>query len=448
MILKNKEATENSHVKLTIEVEKDIFADACAKAYKKNAKDITIPGFRKGKAPRNIIEKMYGKGFFYEDAVNALYREALADAIKEAELDVVSDNIAVEIEAVSEEGFTFTANVPVKPEVSVADYKGIEAEKLIVNVTDEQVAHELEHAQKRGARMTEVDDRAAENGDTAIFDFAGYVDGVAFDGGTAEGYELVLGSGQFIPGFEEQMVGHNIGEEFDVNVKFPEEYHAEELKGKEAVFKIKLHGLKKEELPEIDDDLAADNGFDTLDEYKADIKENLVKRAEAESNRAFDEKLLVALADLVEADIPDEMFDEEADRELEQWAYRLSSQGLSIDDYMKYTGMDVDALRAQFRPQAVTQVKIRLALEKIAELEKFEASEDEIAEEYKKLAEMYQRSEDEIKAAIPEEGVKHDILVEKALGVIRDNAKVNMVEKYAHADGCDCDECNHEEDND
>ncbi len=448
MILKNKEATENSHVKLTIEVEKDVFADACAKAYKKNAKDISIPGFRKGKAPRNIIEKMYGKGFFYEDAVNALYKEALAEAIKEAELDVVSDNIAVEIESVGDEGFTFTANVPVKPEVSVADYKGIEAEKLIVNITDEQVSHELEHAQKRGARMTEIDDRAAENGDIALFDFAGYVDGVAFDGGTAEGYELTLGSGQFIPGFEEQMVGHSIGEEFDVNVKFPEEYHAEELKGKDAVFKIKLHGLKKEELPEIDDDLAADNGFDTLDEYKADIKENLVKRAEAESNRAFDEKLLVALADLVEADIPDEMFEEEADRALEQWAYRLSSQGLSIEDYMKYTGMDVDALRAQFRPQAVTQVKIRLALEKIAELEAFEASEDEIAEEYKKLAELYQKSEDEIKTLIPEEGIKHDLLVEKALGVIRDNAKVNMVEKYSHEDGCDCDECNHEEDND
>ncbi len=445
MILKNKEVKENSHVKLTVEVEQEVFAAACAEAYKKNAKDITIPGFRKGKAPRNIIEKMYGKGFFYEEAVNALYKTALADAIKEAELDVVSDNIAVEIESVGDEGFTFTALVPVKPEVSVADYKGIEAEKLIVNVTDEQVDHELEHAQKRGARMTEIDDRAAENGDTALFDFAGYVDGVAFDGGTAEGFELVLGSGQFIPGFEEQMVGHNIGEEFDVNVKFPEEYHAEELKGKDAVFKIKLHGLKKEELPEIDDDLAADNGFDTLDEYKADIKENLVKRAEAEANRAFDEKLLVALADLVEADIPDEMFEEEADRELEQWAYRLSSQGLSIEDYMKYTGMDVDALRANFKPQAVTQVKIRLALEKIAELEGLEASEDEIAEEYNKLAEIYKKEADELKTLIPEDGIKHDLLVEKALGIIRDNAKVNMVEKYSHDEDCDCEECNHAE---
>lgn len=444
MILKNKEATENSHVKLTVEVEKEVFAEACTAAFKKNVKDITVPGFRRGKAPRSVIEKIYGKGFFYEEAVNALYKDALDAALKEAELDIVSDNIAVEIESVGDEGFTFTANVPVRPEVTIENYKGLEAEKLIVNVTDEQVEHELEHAQQRGARVTEVDDRAAENGDVAVFDFEGFVDGVAFDGGKAENFELELGSGQFIPGFEEQMVGHSAGEDFDVNVTFPEEYHAEELKGKAAVFKIRLHSIKKTELPTIDDELAADNGFDTLDEYKADIKENLVKKAEDEANHAFDEKLLITLADLIEADIPDEMFEEEAAHELEQWAYRLSSQGLSIDDYMKYTGTDIDTLRANFKPQAVTQVKIRFALEKIAELEALEATEEEITEEYKKLAEVYHKSEEDIRKLIPEEGIKHDVLVEKALGVVRDNAKVNMVEEYTHADDCDCDECHHD----
>lgn len=446
MSVKNVEKTEHSHVKLTIEVGAEKFAEACAAAYKKKAKNITVPGFRKGKAPRSIIEKMYGESFFYEDAVNETYGAELDAAIKEAGIEPVSSNIGVEMESVNENGYVFTANVPVKPDVKVACYKGIEAEKVIANVTDEQIENEIQNARKRNARITEVDDRPAENGDEAVFDFAGYVDGVAFDGGTAENYSLVLGSGQFIPGFEEQMVGHSIGEEFDVNVKFPEEYHADNLAGKDAVFKIKLHALKKEELPEVDDDFAADNGFDTVDAYKASVKEDLMKKAQAASDNEFDQKLLTELADLIDADIPDEMYDDMANEQLEQWAYRLRSQGLSIDDYMKYTGMDIDTLRAEFRPQAVTQVKIRLALEKIAELEKFDANEEEIKAEYEKLAKTYERSDEEIRKIIPEDGIKHDIVVDKAMALIRDTAKAKMVEKPSHDDDCDCEECHHHDD--
>ena len=424
MSLKSCTTTEPNRRKLEIAVDAETFEKACAAAYRKNVGKLNVPGFRKGKAPRNIIERMYGKEFFYEDAVNALYPDALDAAIKEGGLEYVDDNIDLDVVSIGEEGLVFTAVITVKPEVKLGEYKGIKVERKAVSVSDEDVDKEFDRIRERDARIVNVEDRAAQNGDTAVFDFAGYVDDVAFEGGTAENYSLELGSGQFIPGFEEQMVGHNAGEEFDVNVTFPEEYHAEELKGKPAVFKIKLHSLTTKELPEADDEYAKDKDFDTLADYKADIRKHLEEHAEQHAKADADEKLIDALIETLEADIPEAMFERRIDNSIQEFAYRLQSQGLDINTYMSYMGGDVSALRDQMRPNAEHQVKMRLALEYIVKAENITVSDEELDAEFAKLAEMYSMEIDAVKKAINAEDLREDLAVEKALEIVRENAEI------------------------
>ncbi len=415
--------------KLEIEVDAETFKAAYNKVFAKQTAKLTVPGFRKGKAPKALIEKMYGKEAFYEDAVNEVYPEALEWAIKEGGLAYVDDKIDLDVSKVDEEGLVFSAVITVKPEVKIEGYKGLKAERPCVNVSDEDVMKDIDATRDRNARTVAVSDRALENGDIAVFDFEGFVDGVPFEGGKAEKYTLTIGSGQFIPGFEEQMVGHSIDEEFDVNVTFPEEYHAEELKGKEAVFKIKLYEIKVRELPELDDEFVKDiSEFDTVDEYKADVKAQLEKKAAEKAEDAVGENLTEQLIGLVEADIPEAMFTNRVDDNIRDFAYRLQSQGLRLEDYLMYTGGSIDALRESMRGQAENQVKLRLGLEKIVELEGIEVSDEELDEEFAKLAEQYQMDVEAVKSAIPADGLKGDLAVDKAIKFVRENAEISDCE--------------------
>lgn len=423
MSVKNVTTAEKNQVKLELVIAKADFDAAVDKAFRKNASKISVPGFRKGKAPRGIIEKMYGKGVFYEDALNDILPDELAKAVEEKKLDVVS-RPEIEVGDINDEGVEVTAVYYVKPEVTLKDYKGIEATKTLKTVSDEDVLHEIEHARERASRMVEVD-RAAEKGDFATIDYLGTVDGVAFDGGKDEGHKLELGSGAFIPGFEDQIIGHKVGDSFDVNVTFPEEYHAEELKGKAAVFAVKLHKLEVKELPALDDEFAKDvSEFDTLDEYKADVRANIEKRYADIANGDVDAQLKQALTEKVEADIPECMFENEIEAMLQDYSYRMQSQGISMEMYMKYTGMTVENLKEQFKPQAESQVKLQLALEKIVELEKIVASDEELEAEYKKLADAYKMDVEKIRTAIAPEMLKKDIEANKAIAVVRDSAKI------------------------
>ncbi len=435
MTLKSCTVADTNRRKLEIEIDAASFEAAVAAAYRKNVGKFSIPGFRKGKAPRHIIEKMYGAEFFYEEAVNAIYPDALEAAIKEAELDYVDDNIDLDVVSISkEEGLVFTAVVTVKPEVKMGEYKGLKVERKAVEITDEAVEGEFERVRARDARIVDVDDRPAQNGDTAVFDFAGYVDDVAFEGGTAENYSLELGSGQFIPGFEEQMVGHSAGEEFDVNVTFPEEYHAAELAGKPAVFKIKLHSLSTKELPEADDEYAKDKDFDTLADYKADIRKHLEEHAEEHAKAEIDEKLIDALIDILEAEIPEAMFERRIDHNIQEFGYRLQSQGLDLNTYMQYMGGDVSALRDQMRPGAEHQVKMRLALEYIVKAENITVTDEDLEAEYTKIAEAYGMEVEAVKNAIPAADLTGDLAVEKAMAFVRDNAVITVVDDDETAD--------------
>ena len=424
MSLKEKKLLEKNKYCLTIAVDKDTFNDAVTKVYKKQAKRITIPGFRRGKAPRAIIEKMYGKGVFYEDAVNEVLPDAYEAAASESGLKIVG-RPEFDIESVDENGVVITANVYVKPEVKIDDYKGIEVTKAPVVVEDSEVDAEIDRVRERNARITDVEDRAAETGDIANIDFDGYVDGKQFEGGKADGHELTLGSHAFIEGFEDQIVGHKIGDEFDVNVTFPEDYHATELAGKPAVFKVKLNSLKVKELPAADDELATmASEFDTLAEYKADIKAKITERKEAAADREVEGKLIDALVDKIDADIPECMFDEEVENLVRDMDSNLRMQGLDLATYLKYTGMDMDAVRAEMRPRAISQVKTRLALEKIAEIENIEATEDEIGEELDKIAKAYGVEVDRVKTMVPEDGVAEDVKVRKAIELVKAEAKI------------------------
>ncbi len=423
MSLKSANKTENNRVELTVEVDAATFEAAVANAYKKNVKKMNIPGFRKGKAPRHYIEKIYGTGVFYEDAVNALYPTALDEAIKESGYEYVEDKIDLDVESVGEEGLVFKAVITVKPEIEVGEYKGLKASKKVDDVTDEDVNAELAKLQDRNSRLVSVEDRAAAMGDTVVFDFDGYVDDTAFEGGKAEGYSLVLGSNQFIPGFEDQIVGKKIDEEFDVNVTFPEDYHAEELAGKPAVFKCKLHEIKCKELPELNDDFAKDcSEFDTLDELKADLKKKTEERRTAEAENAFENQLLDQLAEQVQGDIPEAMYRNRVDESVREFEYRLQSQGLNLQMYLQYTGMDAEAFREGFRPQAEKQVKVRLALEKIVALENIVPTDEDVEAEYTRLAEQYQMEADKVKAAIPAADLTRDIAVDKALKLVKEAA--------------------------
>ena len=426
MSLTKNEAIEKNRYELQFSVDKATFDDAVTKVFRKKAKNINVPGFRKGKAPRAIIEKMYGAGIFYEDAINDLIPDAYADALKEAALETVGQP-EFDIVSLDDNGLVLSAKVYVKPEVEIKDYVGIEVEKEVVSVTDEELDKEIELVRERNSREIEVSDRAAEIGDTAVIDFEGFCDGVAFEGGKGTDYALKLGSGSFIPGFEEQVAGKNINEEFDVNVTFPTEYHAAELAGKEAVFKVKIHSLTKVELPELDDDFAKDvSEFDTFDEYKADLKAKIEKRHETQADRAVEEKLMDALIEKLEADIPEPMFVAETENFVRDYDTRLRSQGLDLNTYFKYTGMNLDALREQMRPQAERQVKARLALEKIAVLENIEVSEDDINAEYEKIATAYGIELDQVKASIDAEAIAADMKVQKAMELVTKNADVTV----------------------
>ena len=370
---------------------------------------------------------MSGPGVFYEDAVNDLYPTALDEAINESGYEYVEDKIDLDVVSVGkEEGLVFKAVITVKPEVEVGEYKGLKADKKVEEVTDADVDKEVEKLQDRNSRLVAVEGRAAENGDTVTFDFEGFVDDKAFDGGKAENYTLTLGSGQFIPGFEDQLAGKNTDDEFDVNVTFPEDYNAEELAGKPAVFKCKLHEIKTRELPELNDEFAKDvSEFDTLDELKNDLKDKLQHQREHAAEDAFESQLLEQLVSGLKAEIPEAMFERRVDESVREFEYRLQSQGLNLDTYLQYTGMDMDAFRKGFREQAEKQVKIRLVLEKIAALEEIAPTEEELDAEFAKLAEQYKMDVEKVKAFIPAKELSKDLAVGKAMDMVKETAVVN-----------------------
>lgn len=429
MSLKSQNKIDTNRVELEVVVDAETFEKGLAAAFKKQSKKISIPGFRKGKAPRAFVEKYFGKEVFYEDAVNALYPDALDEAVKEAGLEVIQDKIDFDVKEVGPQGFTFTAALTTKPEVTIENYKGIEAVKKSAEVTDEDIDAEIKKVQERNSRMVTVEDRAAQNDDIAVIDFEGFLNGEPFEGGKGENYSLTLGSGQFIPGFEEQIVGHNTGDEFEVNVTFPEDYQAEELKGKATTFKCKLHEIKMKELPEVDDEFVKDvSEFDTLADYKEDLKKKLAESKEKEAADDLENQLIDKLVELVQGEIPEAMYENKIADSIREFGYRLQSQGLNLDTYMKYTGMNVDQMKEGFRPQAERQVKLRLALEKIAALEELKAGEEDLNQEYQKIAEQYKMEADKIKELIPAAELEKDICVEKAINLVCDNANIKDAE--------------------
>ena len=424
MALKSTNMTETNTYEVEVTVDGETFMDAVDKIYKKEAKRIQVPGFRKGKAPRSIIERMYGEDVFYDEAIQDCYPDALEEACKEAKLKIVTVT-DVEVEEEGKDGFTFKAVVIVEPEIGISDYDGIEIEKLSAEVTDEMIDEEIDRVRERNSRMVTVEDRAAENGDTVVFDFEGFCDGEAFEGGKAEEYNLELGSGSFIPGFEEQLVGHSTGDEFTIDVKFPEEYHSEELKGKDAQFRIKLHEIKVKELPELDDDFVMDvSEKDTVAEYREALKEEIAERLEDEAERDFNDKLTNALIEKVEGEIPEQMFKKEAQSMIREMDANLRRQGMDFDTYMKYTGMDAESVLNMYMPEAQRRVKLRLALKKIAELENIEPSGEDIEAEYDRMAEEFNMTAEKVEELIPAENVKEDLAVQLAMEHVKDKAVI------------------------
>lgn len=424
MSLNSSKLIEKNLYELKIGIDAETFGAAVNSVFRKQVRNITVPGFRKGKAPRAIIEKMYGKGVFYEDAINQLIPEAYENALKEAAIDAVGQP-EFDVESVDENGVVLIAKVYVKPEVKIEGYKGIEVTRKVERTTAAEVKAEIDRVRDRNSRMIDVEDRAAKKGDTANINYEGFVDGKAFDGGKGEGYDLILGSGQFIPGFEDQIVGHNIGDEFDVVVTFPEEYHAKELAGKEATFKTKLNGLKLKELPAADDEFARDvSDFDTFAEYEADVKAKITKRKEDAADSEVEGQLIDALIEKLDADIPETMFVTETENFVRDYDTRLRMQGLDLKTYFHYTGLNLDALREQLRPQAEKQVKTRLALEKIAELENITVADEDVEAEYARLAEMYGMEADKVKETVKAEDIAADLKVKKAVDLVKEAAVV------------------------
>lgn len=421
------EKLEKNMAKLTIEVSAEEFEKGIQAAYLKEKGKISLPGFRKGKAPRKMIEKMYGVGVFYEEAANNVMPMAYSNAAKESELEIVSnpDIDIVQIEA--GKPFIFTATVAVKPEVTLGEYKGVEVKKADLTVTDEEIEAELKKEQEKNSRTVNVDDRAVENGDMIKLDFEGFVDGVAFDGGKGENYDLTIGSNSFIPGFEDQLVGAKIGEDVDVNVTFPEEYHAKDLAGKAAVFKCKVNAISVKELPELDDEFAQEvSEFDTLDEYKADVKKNLEEKKAADAKTAKENEAVDKAVENAQMDIPDPMIDSQVEQMINDYARRLQSQGLSMEQYMQFTGTTMDALKEQVRPQALTQIKSRLVLEKIAEVENIQISDEKLDEELAKMAESYKMELDKLKELMGDyekDQMKKDMAVQEAVTLVAEAAK-------------------------
>ena len=425
------EKLEKSMAELQFSIDAEAFKGAVADVFKKEGKKYSVPGFRKGKAPRSLIEKMYGADVFTYDAINELFPAAYEAAVKEAGIEPVG-RPEVSVDAASEtEGVTLTVKVAVMPEVKVGNYNGLTVEKTVHTVTDETVDAELKRVQERNAREL-TREGAAENGDIADIDFEGFVDGVAFEGGKAEHYNLTLGSGSFIPGFEDQIVGHSAGEEFDVNVTFPEEYQAAELAGKAAVFKIKLHEVKYKELPALDDELAKDcSEYDTLEEFKESIRKNNQEQLDKQDDLAVENALVDQVIESMEAEIPQAMYDTRMDEMVNDFAFRVEQQG-RLEDYLKYMGQTVDQFRASFMPQAEKQVKIRLALEAVAAAENIEASEEDVSAEIKRIADQYKMEEDKVRELVNVDDLKKDLAINKAIDFIKSHA--NIVEKAAEAE--------------
>ena len=425
MSLKATNNVETNKYELEIEISAEDFEAAIEKAYLKARKNIAMPGFRKGKAPRKLIEKEYGEQVFFEDAVNLLYAPVVNGAVEESGLELVT-RPEVEVTEISKEnGVKLKATCITKPEVEVKDYKGIEVEKVVNPVTDEDINKQLDALREKNVTVETVDDRAAENGDDVVIDFEGFKDDVAFEGGKAEDFTLSLGSGQFIPGFEDQIVGHNAGEDFDINVTFPEEYQVKELAGAPAVFKIKLKSISKKVMPELDDDMVKDSTeFDTVDEYKADVKKKLEKANEKHADSEVEAKIFDKVIENMTAEIPQVMFDNRVNEMISELEQRLAPQGISLDLYMQYTGQTIDTVKKAYAEQAEKQVKLRLALEKIAKLENIEVTEDELKAEFDKLAEAYKLDVDQIKQFIHDDDLKKDIAVGKAVDIIKDAAVI------------------------
>ena len=422
MGLKNKKEIEKNVVELEIVVTADEFKDATDVAYRKIVKEVKVDGFRQGKAPKGMIEKKYGKEIFYEEAVNFIFPYSYDAAVKEAGITPVSQPDVEIIGDVTDDGFTFKAKVTVKPEISLKAYKGLKATKKKVTVTAKEVDEELEVRREKVGRQVAVEGPVADK-DTAVINFEGFVDGVAFPGGKGEDYPLVIGSGSFIPGFEEQLIGVEKGADKDVVVTFPKEYHEESLAGKEAVFKCRVLDIKRTELPALDDELAKDiSEFDTLDELKADIKEHIKAHKEEHADADYEEELMNKLADNIIGDIPEIMYENEVDYMVENFEDRLKTQGIDLDSYIKYTATSLETLRENFAPQAKQQVRIRLALETVAKEEGLTANEDELEAEYKTIAESYKMPVERIKAIIPSDGLEKDIVVRKAIDFVKSSA--------------------------
>ena len=418
-----KKEAANSY-ELVVTVDGETFEKAINKVYKKQVKSINIPGFRKGKAPRHIIEKMYGTEVFYDDAMQDCYPDALYEAAKEQNLEIVAVEKLEAVEA-GKEGFTFKTDIIVKPTLEVEGYKGFEIEKKSTEVTEELIDEEIDKVRDRNSRMVTVEGRAAQNGDTAVIDFEGFVDGVAFEGGKAEKYSLSLGSGNFIPGFEEQVVGHEAGEEFSINVNFPEDYQAEELKGKEAEFKIKLHELKEKELPEVDDEFVKDvSEKETVAEYRDELKETIAARLKDEAEKDVDNQISEKLIELAQGDIPEQMYDNQANDMVRDFEMRLRSQGMDPKMYMQYMGMDMAALKNMYMDEAEKRVKLRLVLEAIAKQENLEVTEADLEDEYSKMAETYKVEVEQAKASVPADSLSEDIRVQKALELVKNSAVI------------------------
>lgn len=426
----SKEIKKNRY-ELEISVSAEDFISAIDKVYKKQAGKINVPGFRKGKAPKNFVEKYYGEDIFFEDAINEVYPKALENALQEAKLEFVNDKVDLNIKEISKDkGIIFTATVTTKPEVDIKNYKGIEVHLDKNEVSDEQIENKINEIRKRNARLVSVDDREAQKDDTAVINFEGFIDEKAFDGGKAENYSLKLGSNQFIPGFEDQIIGHKVSEEFDVNVKFPDDYHVEDLKGKDAVFKCKLNELKYEELPELDDEFVKDvSEFETLDEYKKDIKNKL----EEENNKRIEEskeaQVAEKLCDLLEAEIPEAMFENKVQESVDDFKYRLQSQGLKLEDYMKFLKTNLDEIKDKFRETAQKQVKLQLALEKIAKLENIEATKEDIDKAIEDLTKLYNIDKKVVEKSVPEKEITKDILNQKAFKLVKDSAVIKAKEE-------------------
>ena len=431
MSLKASNKVDTNRYEVEILINGEQFRAAIEQVYKRDRKKINVPGFRKGKAPLGIIEKYYGEGVFFEDALNLLYSDAIDDAAKEANLKIVNDEMKFDLVSISkQDGVDFKVTFTTYPEMEVGTYKGLKAEKLISEVTEQEVQEELNRMADRNSRMVEVKDRAAAKGDSVVIDFEGFTDGKAFEGGKGESYTLELGSGQFIPGFEDQIIGHNAEEEFEVNVTFPEEYGEKSLAGKPATFKVKLHEIKVKELPEQDDEFAKDvSEFDTLDALKEDLKKKALERKEKAANDDVENQLLDQLIEGLKGDIPEAMFKNREEQSLKDFEYRLQMQGMQLDMYLKYTGATVDDLKKEFRPQAERQVKVRLALEKIAELEKLTATEEDLNKEYETIAQSYGMKAEEVKKAVPAAELTEDIVVRKAIELVHDAAKLTDVKE-------------------